>query len=186
MTCLSNASIFAPLINQNMRDNKTYTVALVDDNKMFLDTLKASLLTKFGKVLSVYEYDSGEACIQNIDNHPDIVVLDYYLNSAEHPDAMNGIKLLKEIKSHSKDIMVIMLSGQDTMQVAIDAIKHGAYDYIAKSESAFIRIQNTISNGMENISSARKNGKYFTWNISLAVIILLIVTIDFIWYNSPH
>jgi two-component system OmpR family response regulator len=169
-----------------MKIKKEFSIFLVDDNAMFLDTLKASLLEKFGKLLSVYEYSTGEACIQNMDNQPDIVVLDYNLNSAEHPDAMNGIKALKEIKSSFKDTTVIMLSSQDKMQVAIDAVKNGAYDYIAKSESAFIRIQNTVSNAMENLSSAKKNGKYFRWNLSLAVILLFIVIMDLIWYSSAH
>jgi two-component system, OmpR family, response regulator len=169
-----------------MNAKSEYSVFLVDDDKMFLISLKNSLQQQFGKSIKVSEYGTGEECIQDMGNQPDIVILDYYLSDAEHPDAMDGIKAMKEIKSISKDIIVIILSGQDKLQVAIDSVKNGAYEYIAKSESAFIRIQNTIKNAIENIKSAKENNKYFKWNISLAIIIVSIILIDVIWYYSSH
>ena len=169
-----------------MNGQGEYSVFLVDDDKMFLTSLKNSLLQQFGKSLKVSEFATGEECIDKIDDHPDIVILDYYLNDGEHPGAMDGIKVMREIKSISKDIIVIILSGQDKLQVAIDSVKNGAYEYIAKSESAFIRIQNTIKNAMENVKAARENNKYFKWNITLAVVIISIILIDVIWYYSSH
>jgi two-component system OmpR family response regulator len=169
-----------------MNGQGEYSVFLVDDDKMFLTSLKNSLQQQFGKQLKVSEYGTGEECIQNIDTHPDIIILDYYLNDDKHPDAMDGIKVMKEIKSISKDIIVIILSGQDKLQVAIDSIKNGAYEYIAKSESAFVRIQNTIKNAIGNVKSERENNKYFKWNITLAIIIISIILIDVIWYYSSH
>ncbi len=169
-----------------MEVKNEYSVYLVDDDKMFLAALKNSLMQQFGTSLQVSEYTNGEECIENISNPPDIVILDYYLNDTEHPDAMDGLKVLKEIKSASKDCVVIMLSGQDKLQVAIDSVKNGAYEYIAKSESAFVRIQNTMKNAIENIKSERENNKYFKWNISLAIVIVSIILIDVIWYYSSH
>jgi DNA-binding NtrC family response regulator len=99
---------------------------------------------------------------------------------------MNGLKVLKEIKSVAKDCVVIMLSGQDKLQVAIDSVKNGAYEYIAKSESAFVRIQNALKNATENIKSERENNKYFKWNVSMAIVIVSIILIDVIWYYSSH
>ncbi|HTB31512.1 MAG TPA: response regulator [Bacteroidia bacterium] len=164
-----------------------YSVFLVDDDKMFLTSLKNSLQQQFGPTLKVSEYATGEECIEHIvDDVPDIVILDYYLNDVEHPDAMDGIKVLKEIKSESKDSIVIMLSGQDKLQVAIDSIKNGAYEYIAKSESAFVRIENTLKNAIDNLKSEKENNKYFKWNVALAIIIASIILIDVIWYYSSH
>ncbi len=169
-----------------MEAKNEYSVFLVDDDKMFLASLKNSLQQQFGASLKVSEYATGEECIQNIDNAPDIVILDYFLNDEDHPDAMDGIKVLREIKSASKDITVIMLSGQDKLQVAIDSIKNGAYEYIAKSESAFVRIQNTLKNALDNIKSERENNKFFKWNMTLAIVIVAIILIDVIWYYSSH
>jgi two-component system OmpR family response regulator len=163
-----------------------YSVFLVDDDKMFLTSLKNSLVQQFGKSIKISEFTTGEKCIENIDSHPDIVILDYYLNDDENPDAMDGIKIMREIKSISKDVIVIMLSGQDNLKVAIDSMKNGAYEYIAKSASAYIRIQNTLKNAMDNIKAGRENSKFFKWNLTLAIAIVTIVLIDVIWYYSSH
>lgn len=169
-----------------MSTQSEYSVFLVDDDKMFLTSLKNSLQQQFGALLKISAFTTGEECIQNIEDTPDIVILDYYLNDDNDPDTLDGIKVLRKIKSASKDITVIMLSGQDKLQVAIESVKHGAYEYIAKSESALVRIQNTIKNAIENIKSSRENNKYFKLNISMALVILAIILIDVIWYYSYH
>jgi two-component system, OmpR family, response regulator len=175
------------LIKQsNMSTQSEYSVFLVDDDKMFLTSLKNSLQQKFGALLKISEYTTGEACIHDMQNPPDIVILDYYLSEDNKPDTVDGIKLLREIKATSKDSTVIMLSGQDKLQVAIDSVKNGAYEYISKSESAFVRIQNTLKNVIENIKAARESNKYMKLNISMALVILAIVLVDVIWYYSYH
>jgi two-component system, OmpR family, response regulator len=118
-----------------------------------------------------------------MDRLPDIVFLDYYLNTGGNPDAMNGIKVMGEIKSISKNSMVVILSGQDKLQVAIDAIKYGAYDYLSKSESALLRIQNTIVNATALIKSKKINVKHTHRNIGIAIFFVAIILIDVIWYS---
>jgi len=175
-----------------METQSGYSVFLVDDDKMFLTSLKNNLQQQFGSALKISEFATGEECLHNMEAHveaknpPDIVILDYYLNDDEHPNALDGMKVLREIRTISKDIVVIMLSGQDKLQVAIDSVKNGAYEYIAKSESAFVRIQNTLKNAIENIKSSRENNKYFKLNITMAVVILTIILLDVIWYYSSH
>ncbi|HTA26576.1 MAG TPA: response regulator [Bacteroidia bacterium] len=169
-----------------METQSKYSVFLVDDDTMYLASLKNSLQQQFGSLLKIFEYKSGEECIEHVDETTDIVILDYYLNDGKNPVAMDGMKVLKEIKAISKDIVVIMISGQDKLQVALDSIKNGASDYIAKTESAFIIIQNTLKNAIESIKSARENNKFFKWNITLAIIIVAIILVDVIWYYSYH
>ena len=175
-----------------MNAEKGYSVFLVDDDKMFLTSLKNNLQQKFGGLLKISEYSTGEECIENMEinkdteSPPDVVILDYYLNDDLHPDAINGIKALREIKSISNDTTVIMLSSEDKLQVAIDSVKNGAYEYIVKSESAFVRIQHTLRNAIENIKSLKKSSNYFKANITMAAIIIAIILIDIIWYYSYH
>ncbi len=169
-----------------METRDTYSIFLVDDDAMYLASLKNSLQQQFGSLLKIFEYKSGEECMEHIDDTTDIVILDYYLNDGEHPGAMDGMKVLKEIKAISKDIVVIMISGQDKLQVAIDSIKNGANDYVAKTESAFICIQTMLKNALENVKSVKENNKFLKWNIALAIIIVAIILIDVIWYYSYH
>ncbi|HXB12083.1 MAG TPA: response regulator [Bacteroidia bacterium] len=169
-----------------MDAKKEYSVFLVDDNKIFLSTLRNGLEGQFGSLLKISEYNTGEECLHDMDPLPDIIFLDYYLDTNENPNAMNGIKVLGAIKAISKDIVVIMLSSQDSLEVAVEAIKCGAYDYIAKSESALVRILNTVINITENINTEKVKKKYFNMNILLAVIVVAIILIDVIWYTMTH
>jgi len=60
-------------------------------------------------------------------------------------DAMNGIQTLDKIKAFNPEIPVIMLSSQDKIEVAINCMHHKAFDYVVKSETAFLRLQKKIN-----------------------------------------
>lgn len=176
-----------------MNTQSTYSVFLVDDDRMFLTSLKNNLQKKFGSLLKISEYTSAEQCIEDIEVNknreeevPDIVILDYYLDGGNSPEALNGVKVLQEVKSLSGDTTVIMLSGEDRLEVAVDCVKHGAYEYVVKSESAPVRIQQVMKNVMENIKTSRRNNSYFRANLVMAAVIITIILIDVIWYYSYH
>jgi DNA-binding NtrC family response regulator len=166
--------------------NDSYSIFLVDDDKMFLSSLKNSLDKQFKSGVEVVTFTNGEDCLKRISDNPDIVVLDYYLNDEQHPDAMDGIELLKKIKESSEESAVIMLSGQDKLQVALDSIKNGAYEYISKSESTFIRIQNVVRNIISNLKESRGNKVYQKWNIIMAVTLMVILLFDIVYYYAIH
>ena len=70
------------------------------------------------------------------------------LNSVDK-DAKNGIEILDKIKESNALIPVIILSAQDKIEVAIDCMHHGAFDYVVKSEPIFMRLQKIITSIME-------------------------------------
>jgi two-component system response regulator AtoC len=171
-----------------MKTQPEYSVFLVDDDKMFLTSLKHNLQQKFGSLLKVSSYTTGEACIEHIfqfhplDKPPDIVILDYDLKDDTHPNAVDGMKVLKELKSISDDTLVIMLSGQDTLKIAKDALKNGAYEYIAKDECTFFHTQNILKIAMEEIKSTRKNNKYLKRTRNMGILIISMILFDIIRY----
>ena len=127
--------------------NDKITVFLVDDDIMFIESLKHSLNENSADIRI---FPTGEDCIKNvIKEEPEVVVLDYYLNST-HPKALNGIQVLNKIKHNRPETEVIMLSSQDSVAVAVDTLKYGAYDYIAKGQSAFVQIKNDIKHIYES------------------------------------
>ncbi len=89
---------------------------------------------------------------------PDVIILDYYLNGLD-ANAMNGIEILDKIKAYNSDIPVIMLSSQDKIEVAIECMHHRAFDYVVKSETAFMRIQRIIN----SISRFKKMDNILNW-----------------------
>jgi len=163
--------------------NKPLSVFLVDDDKMFLVSLKHKLLEQF-KNIKFSVFSTGEECLKNIDEKPDIIVLDYYMNS-EMPDAMNGIQVLRKIHAISEDIKVIMLSAQDKLDIAVDSIKYGAYEYVVKSETAFIRLQNTIKNLLNDVAFNKETKTYEVWNYVVGIAFLLLLLLD-LWYYLKH
>jgi two-component system, OmpR family, response regulator len=120
-------------------------IFFVDDDPIYLKMLENNL--KQSKVYNskVFTFSSGEDAIKNLHLKPDIIVLDYYLNGID-TNSFDGIKSLQEIKHANPNIEVVMLSGQDKIEVAVNSIKSGAFDYVTKSESAFVRTQNAINN----------------------------------------
>jgi DNA-binding NarL/FixJ family response regulator len=105
-------------------------IFLVDDEPIQNEMLKDFLSEKFD--FKIKTYDSGESAMKDVHLRPQVMVLDYHLNS-HLPDAKNGIEVLKMFKETLPDVKVIMLSGQDKIEVAIDSIKYGAFDYVIKS-----------------------------------------------------
>lgn len=168
-----------------MKNSAPLSVFLVDDDRMFLSSLKYDLNDKFKSDIHISTFTSGEDCLKKFQSgNADIVILDYYLNDDTHPDAMDGLELLKKIKSKSGDTTVIMLSAQDKLQIAIDSIKNGAYEYVAKSESTYVRMHNMIKNVVGNIRSERETRMHEKWNIVMGIFILLLILFDIIYYST--
>ena len=117
-------------------------IFLVDDDAIFLKLLEIQFL-EHGD-FEIETYATGELCVENLKNKPDIIILDYLLDGVER-DVMNGIETLDKIKLYNAEIPVVMLSAQDKIDVAINCMHHAAFDYVVKSETAFMRLQKIIT-----------------------------------------
>jgi DNA-binding NtrC family response regulator len=122
--------------------NNKIKLFLVDDDALFLKSLEIEFLDHAD--FTIETYATGEQCIKNLSHNPDVIILDYLLNGVVE-DAINGIETLDKIKEYNPEIPVVMLSSQDKIEVAINCMHHKAFDYVVKSETAFIRLQKIIS-----------------------------------------
>ena len=118
------------------------TIFIVDDEPLLSEML-TDYLMDLDPEYNIESFLTGEACLASIDKNPDIVVLDYYLNSKEK-DAANGIDILKEIKKKNKALPVIMLSSQKSYATASKTIMYGAIHYVIKGQDAFKEIYELI------------------------------------------
>lgn len=159
-------------------DNKRY-LFLVDDEPIQNEMLKDYLPERF--LYDIKTYESGEEALKHMDLHPEIVVLDYHLN-AHRADAQNGVDILKRIKERYPMIQVVMLSGQDKIEVAIDSMKYGAYDYVVKGETGFSRMENIINNVSELHKVKTVNSAYKKTIVFLSVVIGLIIILSLYLY----
>ncbi len=101
-----------------------FRVLLVDDEEEFLETLLKRLSKR---KLVVFGASSGEEAIRKLKENPvDVVVLDVKM------PGMDGLQTLKEIKKENPLVEVLMLTGHANMEVAIQGMELGAFDYLMK------------------------------------------------------
>jgi two-component system, OmpR family, response regulator len=129
---------------------------LVDDDAVFLKSLEIEFLQHAD--FTIETFATGELCIAALFHGPDVIILDYLLDGMDK-NAMNGIEVLDKIKAFNPDIPVIMLSAQDSIDVAVNCMHHAAFDYVVKSETAFIRLQKIIT----TIFRYKKMEKELNW-----------------------
>lgn len=155
-----------------MATNTNRYIFLVDDEPIQNEMLKDYIGERF--LYNIKTFDNGEEALANMNLNPEVIILDYHLNSHKQ-DAQNGVEILKKFKESYPEVQVIMLSGQDTLQVAVDSMKYGAYDYIVKGETAFSRTENALNNVSELHRMRVINNSYKKTITFLAVIIGLII-----------
>lgn len=154
---------------------KKIRIFIVDDDPLFLKALELSITSNLGST-TINTFQTGEACLQNMKLKPAVVILDYYLNS-EIPYAWDGMDILKQIKKINPKTKVIMLSSQDSLNVAIDCMEKGAYDYVSKSRASLIRINNILKNIVGNIEV---NSTFYETCKFIVLIIILVLIASFI------
>jgi DNA-binding NtrC family response regulator len=110
---------------------KAFTILLVEDNgadvEMFLHTVEESLPRHEDEDVELVIAARAEGGLKILEERRvDLVITDVRL------PGMNGIELLQRIQTMDRRIPVIILSGIDAVETAVDAMRHGAFDYIVK------------------------------------------------------
>jgi two-component system, OmpR family, response regulator len=116
-------------------------IFIVDDDAMLTDALTDFLTRKTKHYIHVFS--TGEECLNHLTEKPDVIILDYYLNTVRK-DAANGMEILQVIKKHYPELHVIMLSNQERYALALQTIQKGAEQYVIKDEEAFGKIASII------------------------------------------
>lgn len=123
---------------------KLLKIFLIEDDSFFGETLKFHL--KLNPDFEVFLFQTGKDCLNNLYQKPDIICLDFGL-----PDITGDI-LLKKIHEINNQIPIIIISGQEEIEVAVDFLKSGATDYIIKNNHTKDLLWNSILKIKENLS----------------------------------
>jgi two-component system nitrogen regulation response regulator NtrX len=128
-----------------------HEVLVIDDNFDIRNLISNILKDKNYDVREAANYDQA---IFEIDKKlPDIAVVDVKLDKGKNED---GIDLLKKIKKLTDLVPVIMISGHASVQMAVDSLKLGAYEFITKP-FASEQLLNFISRALESVSLKKEN-----------------------------
>lgn len=125
-------------------------VMIVDDDKMVIDDLCSLIDWELNGFSIVSIQNNGARAMEDISKcNPDIVLADVVM------PIMNGIELLRNIKTLSKETVVVLLSSYSEFSYAKEAIKLGVYDYILKdeiSEESLLSLLNRISEYINDVN----------------------------------
>jgi len=124
-----------------MEFGKPKNIFIIDDDPFMRETLKDHLTKDVPHQVSAFP--TGEEALRHLEQKPDVIVLDFHLNSASK-DAATGLEILMTIKKHYPSIPVIMLSSQERYAVAMQTIQKGAEQYVIKDKDAFEKIAEII------------------------------------------
>jgi DNA-binding response OmpR family regulator len=100
---------------------------LIDDDRNMLVLLESALTS--GNQFDVDAVSSSESALKRIQSEDyDLVITDFLLDDRK----ITGLVLLKEIVKHSPDTLVIMITAFSSLEITLDSIKAGAYDFLTK------------------------------------------------------
>lgn len=123
---------------------------IVEDDQLYAEIIRSTLINEGYKNIQIF--GSGDEFLEHTETKPDIVILDHMLGQ------MSGIHVLKVIQERMSDVKVIFLSAQEDMEVVVNALKLGAFDYIEKTDpNAMTRLIVMISKAMRSREKSRKN-----------------------------
>ena len=120
---------------------ETLQIIIAEDDNWYSEFLEyhLTLLHKH----NIQKVKTASDLFTHLKSKPDLITLDYNL-----PD-YKGDEILKRIKLESPNTEVILVSGQNDVETAIQLIENGAFDYIVKNDSSKHRISRSLNNLLE-------------------------------------
>jgi len=111
-------------------------VFLVDNDLITLNKYRQGLENIGYK--DIHLFLNGVICINNLHLKPYIIFLN-------HPiDESSGFDVLKKIKQHHPNIYVVIMSNQEDVNLAVDVLRNGAFDYIVKGDNEVSKMSHVI------------------------------------------
>ena len=128
-------------------------ILIVDDNADIRNILNDLIIDAGYKTRIAANYNQA---LSEIDKKiPDVAILDVKLDKGDN----DGIELLSYIKSKNKDVPVIIITGHANIEMAVNSLKHGAFEFIEKPFDQ-TRLLNFISRAVENLNLKSQNKEY--------------------------
>ncbi len=151
-------------------------IFVVEDDLLYMNLIKREL-EKMGYNRTRY-FTTGQEAMQNLNKKPDIALLDYFLEKD-----FTGIDILKAIRKRFPDTQVIFLTASDDVNIAVDTMRIGAYDYIVKGDTAFIRIRHLLKKISEENERRAKSRSIIRFQIVIIIAIILISILGILYFH---
>jgi two-component system OmpR family response regulator len=154
-------------------------VYIVDDDPMFSAALANYLKQELPKIRFA-SFQNGEACLHEMHRNPDLILLDYRLDS-EFQYAWDGLQILKRINSLNPEAKVVILSSNENIEIAMDCVNNGALEYIVKNDKSFFKVKEILLSMSEEFVESKDVklgvGGHIPQLIGVVLLILLIIVL---------
>lgn len=154
---------------------KSLLIYVVEDNviynRMVCEYLKKENYT------NVKSFELGKECIKAVKNgeKPDIIIQDYALQD------VTGIDVLIAVKKYNKNTEFVFLTANESMEIAVNSIKYGAYDYIVKdNDIAFKKVGYNIKKISNMILVNKRNRNVNIFMVITIAVLAIIVLLGFL------
>ncbi len=115
-----------------MHNEERLTIFIIEDNKMFSLLLETELKKVLdGRDHNIHVFENGELCRLFLHIKPQLVFVDYHLNSVD-ANAMNGLNVINMIRETHADTDFIMVTNDEETGLFLQSQKTGVYDYLIK------------------------------------------------------
>lgn len=152
-----------------MNAKKSLLIYVVEDNKIYNRLVCEYLKNQNYK--NVISFHSGKECVKKVvgGESPDIVIQDYFLEDS------TGIDVLQNVKKHSKNTEFIFLTANEDMEVAVNTIKYGAFDYIIKNTDVALKKVDIKIEKIVQLLELKKNNRIIKKAMISAVLFLILI-----------
>ncbi len=106
-------------------------IFFIDDDKMILNLLEYTFQSR--QDYHVVCYQTGEECLEHLDQNPSLIVLDHVLASGAD-NRMSGLETLREIRKVNEEVPVVILTGQGDDELLSEFMESGANRYLTKDD----------------------------------------------------
>ena len=108
-----------------MELNQQPVIFVVEDNLIYQSLIAKELESIGGEI---YFYTNGEACLNELDKKPSVIVMDYNLEGE-----MNGLDTLQQVRNTNPDVYVILFSSQKGLNTKEIFMQYGSFDFLEKN-----------------------------------------------------
>ena len=119
-----------------MKDQENLKIFVVDDDPFYRNLVSQFLYNLGYEDVSLFE--DGLSVLKELHHKPDVIFLDHNM------EVLTGYEVLKKIKRFDPNIYTVMISAQEEVKIAVNILKHGAFDYIKKGDKEEDRIKEVI------------------------------------------
>jgi DNA-binding NtrC family response regulator len=111
-------------------------IFIVEDNLLYQQLIAKELQSLSG---DIHFFTKGEHCLENLDKHPSVIILDYNLEGD-----MNGLDTLMEIRKFDSSIFVILFSNQKDLNTCENKRHYGSFNFVEKKDHSFRLLKQMI------------------------------------------